>query len=221
MSNVIYKYGTRLMGILAALFIGLILITATSCSSVKKLRKSTTVNIDSTATKSRQASHVNKKDSAAHSDVTASQKSKIDSGYSRKTVVREYWTNDFDLGSDTRPNPVVPTQTKNGKETSNISHTSHKKGGSHKMPGKLLYRETTTYEKGNLQKETENNTGTKQGVRLINADSLGVKNADSLNVNKGTVENIKTVDRKKLLSGIMIVAVIAVICFGLYKWLKK
>lgn len=168
-----------------------------SCNAIKKISNKTQTNTDSTVKRTSSIVDVKKKDTTGTTVTTTTNKKTSDSGYKKvTTVVREYYTDEFDFEGDkqtpqptkenvqtqvTRVNaddyfaPAKPSANKPAKPSANAAA---------KQPA-LRMKETITTEETGIKKTVEE-------AAMLQDQTAQIKTVDSSN-NKGTqVSNTKS-----------------------------
>lgn len=197
--------------------ITLALITAAilvGCRSVQKSqtsKQSTSEVVEANSTASNKLAVI---DSTGAGKRTAEVKKTTDSGYTKITVTKEYFSDEFGLSADSldTSSTAIPMRIHPG-----VKPSDNKSGG-------LLYRETKTYERGQLAKTEEKNLNAEQSVRVKKTDSTAVESASVQQSKQSTTWTTWQEIREKAVSVwpyLVVIALILYVAYRCYKWFSK
>lgn len=162
------------------LFYLLILSALTSCSTFKKSTKASKQTVDSTSTYAELSASISLVDSGSFSKGKTKTLSISDSMYVRRTTIREYYSDEFDLeGNDSAALKALHPSSPN-KE-------------------RLLYKETEIDERGKVNRNAGQSQVSEAKTTLKQSDSSFFKNSNSISLNKVESTKEKIVDRKNII----------------------
>ncbi len=207
-----------------------------SCSTLRKSINKFTSNTDSAGVKSSSLVDVNKVDTTTAKTTSETDKKVSDSSYKKTTVVREYYTDEFDFGgdeadtsqaqgySDIRITPIDP----NDYLPSKLSHQKGDKEKSKettmpkpkKNPGVLLYKETVTIEEGSLVKLEDKKVSTEEKKSGVAIDSTAKNESQASQVSNSEAVSQSNKFRQRVLPGIGIslyLLIVIYVCWRTYR----
>lgn len=153
-------------------------------------------------------------DSTGADKHTAAVKTVMDSGYTKVTVTKEYFSDEFGLSADSLgvSSDPIPMRIHPG-----VKPSDGRSGG-------LLYRETRTIEHGQLVKAEERSLNAEQSTHVKKTDSTAVvsetKHRSKISTTWTTSETI----RKRAISlwpYLIVVVLILYVAYRCYKWFTK
>jgi hypothetical protein len=203
----------------------------TSCGTMKKSFYKKTDRTDSVTNKTETKVDVKKKDSTGSEVTQTNQVKTSDSGYTKTTVIKEYWGDEFDFaGTDTTeagkdfPEPDKPqVDPKDYEPTANAGNKPGKDPGKKQIGNskKLLYRETTIKETGTVKK-TEDLTGVTEKKGTVNqSDSAAAGQSEITRVTKEKTDVKSSKRRTTTIVGLSFLLLLLIVAYVLYRRYKN
>lgn len=193
----------------------LTLIIFFSCTASKKSTRERRETVDSASVKKEYFGAVSKTDSSADKKKEIELSKKSDSGYSKRTVVREFYSDEFDFDGPDTLRPV-----KNQIPEKPGDQRPRSAAGTSKA-GRLLYRETETIETGQLSKSESEKIKETAETELKKVDSGAVAKSDSSVFGQKSTESYKDSKKTTFLPwwALLIIGALAVLL--IYKIAKR
>jgi len=204
----------------------------TSCGTIKKAINKKHSTADSTSVKYSATTDVKKTDSTEKILFNSTDTKTTDSGYIKKTVVKEFYSDEFDFtGEDPAQDtakefdpqdrtPVRAEDYEPYKPTTQVKPVIRVKlarsGG-----GKLLYRETTITEAGKVQKLEERVQQVEQNGNVKTVDSSKHDEGQETQVSNTTTSIDRQVSKTKFLKGFLLALLLALVLYLIYRYYKK
>lgn len=191
----------------------------TSCSTLKKTISRQNSTTDSIGAKSSATIYIKKSDSSGIAIHNSTEKKTTDSGYTKTTVVKEYYSDEFDFTAEDKASDT--TKNSNPQDRTPVNEKDFKpQKHPNRSGGKLLYKETTITETGKIQKNEEKNLQTEESGNKKNVDSSKHDERQALSVSKSNSTTEKSVQKKKFLKGFLLFLFIAFVLCVLYRYWK-
>ena len=201
------------------LFIIAITLSLCSCSVVKKHTSKTQSTTDSVATKSSVQFETKSKDSIGIGVVKTSETKTSNNTYTKTMTTREYYTDEFDFDATIDPANDSANST---KADDYFPYKDQKiNQGKPKVPGKMLYRETTVKEEGKLITNEGKEGLTKQKSDVKESENVAKKSDETTQVKKEEKQVSKNKNASRLLPGLGAVLFFIILFYIAYRYHKQ
>lgn len=186
-----------------------------SCSASKRTASRSSESIDSAKVKKDISISVSKSDSSNTGKRITNTQTKSDSGYTKKTTIREYYSDEFDFGPGDSLRPLK------NRDTLKTGEQRPRSAAGNSKPGRLLYRETQIEERGSVARIEDKKEISQAGSSLKKYDSSSGSKSDSAVYGKEASAQSKSDQQTTFLPWWFWIIVAAVGLLILYKVYKK
>jgi hypothetical protein len=192
----------------------IVVLSLSYCTTIKKTFSKQKSQVDSAVNKTSAQINVSKKDSTGAGEIQTTQNKASDSAYKRVTVVKEIFSDEMNLDGeghdsyspasgyfDIRKTPVTPDDYLPfipGKVNSNLKKQVKK------LPGELLYRETTITEEGKLVTAEQVKQEVSSRTTVNTSDSGSIKKTENIQVTKTDKKEEREINKTRVLNGIVV-----------------